>query len=161
MLEVALAQGWEKPQTEALLEQAIAFEPGFYHYYRSSNNFLLPKWYGEEGEAEAFVDKISTRLGGKEGAFVYFELATQLNCRCGKASLSTMSWERIKQGYVALEDLYGTSQVKLNRYAYMTVLAKDRMAAQQAFARLGNNWDPDTWGRRATFEASQTWALGR
>jgi hypothetical protein len=69
MQHIAMAEGWEKPRARALLETAIAFEPGFYHYYREYEYYLTPKWYGEEGEAEAFINEISNKVGGEEGQF--------------------------------------------------------------------------------------------
>ena len=33
--DVALGQGWDRSQAEALLHRAIAFEPDYYSYYRS------------------------------------------------------------------------------------------------------------------------------
>jgi hypothetical protein len=41
--DVALAQGWEKNPARELFDQAIAFEPTYYHYYRAYANYLLLK----------------------------------------------------------------------------------------------------------------------
>src|SRR5258707_8326960 len=76
MQHVALAQGWDKSRARALLDQAVPFEPGSYHFYREYVTFLLPRWYGRDGEAEQFVDDVSRSVGGQEGAFLYFELST-------------------------------------------------------------------------------------
>jgi hypothetical protein len=57
--DLAIAQGWDKSQARKLFEEAAAFEPTYYHYYREYANFLLPKWYGEPGEAEAFAEEVS------------------------------------------------------------------------------------------------------
>jgi hypothetical protein len=62
MQEIALAQGWDKQQARELFDQATAFAPYFYHFYREYANFLLPKWYGEEGEIQAFAEEVSSRL---------------------------------------------------------------------------------------------------
>lgn len=154
LLEIARMQGWEKAHVRAVLDTAIAFEPAYYHSYREYANFLLPKWSGDEGEAEAFAEEASKRVGGKEGAFLYFEIATVLNCGCGEQGrhLNGMSWPRIKEGYAALEELYGISNRKLNRFAYLAVLAGDRPAAEEAFKRIGDNWDPPTWRTEENFQ---------
>ena len=34
MQEVAFEEGWTKAHARELLDQAVAFEPGYYHYYR-------------------------------------------------------------------------------------------------------------------------------
>jgi len=154
LLEIARTQGWEKAHVRMLFDQAVAFEPAYYHSYREYANFLLPKWSGDDGEAEAFAEEASKHVGGKEGAFLYFEIATVLNCSCGETGghLDGMSWPKIKEGYAALEELYGTSNRKLNRFAYLAVLAGDRPAADQAFKRIGDNWDPPTWRTEENFQ---------
>jgi len=85
MQSVAIAEGWEKSQARELLEKAVAFEPGYYHYYREYANFILPKWYGEEAEVEAFAEEVSNRVGGQEGVFLYFEIASVGTCQCDSA----------------------------------------------------------------------------
>ena len=157
---VALAQGWDKAKARALLERAVAFEPGYYHFYREYANYLLPRWFGEDGEAEAFAEEVSNGVGGKEGAFLYFEIATVLNCLCkGEDHLTTMSWPQIKKGYAALEELYGTSNPKRNRFAMMATKAPDKPAAQLMFAQIGNDWDAGTWYKRSAFENAKAWAM--
>ena len=160
MQTVALAQGWDKAQARELLDQAVASEPGYYHYYREHANFLLPKWYGQEGEVATFAEEVSNRVGGQEGLFLYFEIASVGVCQCqdDKASLSNLSWPKIKQGYVALEKLYGLTNLKNNRFAYMAYSADDKAAAQLALSRIGENIDPSVWRNRMTFQAAKAWA---
>lgn len=160
MIQVAVAQGWSKSRTKAIVDELISFEPGFYHVYREYANYLQPKWYGMEGEAEAFADSISQRIGGQEGSFVYFEIATVLNCApCGNTGNPTnMSWPKIKEGYAALESLYGVSTLKTNRFAFLTVKFRDKSAAKQVFAQIGDSWDQGVWTSRETFQAAKAWA---
>lgn len=154
LLNVARTQGWEKAHVRAVFEKAIAFEPDYYHYYREYALYLMPKWAGEDGEAEAFAQQASNRISGKQAAFIYFEIATVLNCSCGDRGrhLDNMSWPKIKEGYAALEELYGVSNRKLNRFAYLAVLARDRAAASEAFKRIGENWDAEIWRSEENFE---------
>jgi hypothetical protein len=129
--------------------------------YREYANYLQPKWYGEEGDAEQFADEISKRIGGEEGSFIYFEIASLLNCgSCGDGREALkLSWPRIKEGYAALEHLYGTSDLKMNRYVSMAAKAGDKSAARETFLHLGARWDPSVWGRRAKFDAARLWAF--
>jgi len=162
MQHVALAQGWDKSQEKELFEQAIAFEPGFYHFYREHANYLLPKWYGEVGEAGTFADQISNRIGGDEGKFIYFEIASLVRCQCEEddPNSDNLSWPRIKEGYAALGRLYGYSNLKNNRFAHMAVGADDRNAAQQAFGKIGDDWDHTVWGSSQSFQRAKNWAGG-
>ncbi len=160
MQSVAIAEGWEKSQARELLEQAVAFEPGYYHYYREYANFLLPKWYGEEGEIGAFAEEVSNRVGGQQGLFLYFEIASVGTCQCDsdKGNLSNLSWQKIKQGYAALDKLYGLTNLKNNRFAYMAYTADDRPAAKQVFSLIGDGFDPSVWRSKDSFEAAKAWA---
>ena len=161
MLALANLEGFDKEKTRTLLNEAVAFEPGFYHYYRQYASYLLPKWYGKEGEAEAFVKETSQRVGGEQGAFLYFELSSVLNCQCGfnEDHLGNLSWQKIKEGYAIMERLYGSSKVKRNRFAYMARLAEDKIVARQAFDSIGDDWDNTVWKNRKLFDETKAWAM--
>jgi hypothetical protein len=161
MMLVATSQGWSKAKTRALVDESIANEPDFYHVYRLYANYLQPKWYGEPGESVQFAKDISQRLGGDEGEFVYFEIATLLGCNtCGDFSnLPLLSWPRIKEGHAALERLYGTSKLKQNRFAFLAFAYHDKEAAGEAFKSIGDEWEPKVWGRQSTFQSAKQWAL--
>jgi len=162
MQEVALTQGWDKSQAKALLDAAMAFEPTFYHYYREYANFLLPKWNGDPGDAPAFAEQISNQLGGQQGKFVYFEVSSTIVCGCNSdgddSQLQLLSWPKIKDGYAALGQLYGYSNLKLNRFAYMAVLEHDRPAARSAFAVIGDSWENKVWNSQLDFLNAKVWA---
>ena len=160
MQTVARAEGWDKQQARELLDQAAAFEPDYYHYYREYAMFLLPKWYGEEGETQAFAEEVSARLPEPDGSIVYFEIASLLACQCDKErdTLEGMSWPKTKQGYSELVRLYGTSNLKANRFAYMSFVADDKASAQSAFAAVGPDWNHLVWRSAANFESAHSWA---
>jgi len=160
MQNVALAQGWEKQQARELLDQAASFEPAYYHFYREYANFLLPKWYGEEGETQEFAEEISKRLGEPEGSIIYFEISSLLACQCDTArnSLAGMSWARIRQGYSQLQRIYGTSNLKMNRFAYMSFLENDKSSARETFLVLGDSWNQRVWQSSETFQLAKNWA---
>ena len=151
----------EQGSHERIGREIHPFEPEFYHVYRLYANYLQPKWYGNDGEAEAFAEEISRRLGGREGDFVYFEIGSVLNCApCGNGSSGfKLSWPRIKDGYWAMEHLYGTSNLKTNRFAFMAVKAGDKTAATKVFSEIGDKWDKARWNRKQAFDAARDWAM--
>ncbi len=160
MQRVALAQGWEKRQARELLDQAAAFEPSYYHFYREYANFLLPKWYGEDGETQAFAEEVSKHLGDPDGQIVYFEIASLLACQCQteRDTLTGMSWPRVKQGYVELQRLYSTSNLKMNRFAYMSFVAGDKSSARDSFSQLGDSWNGLVWRSAQNFASAKEWS---
>lgn len=158
MLLVARDMGWSKDQMRALFERAVAFEPSYYIYYREYASDLLPKWGGEPGEAEAFAEESYNRIGGRQGAFIYFEIATVLYCLCPDNPQPTLSWPVLQEGFAEVEEQYGDTLLKLNRFAMLAYLYQDREVASRVFARLGDNWEPTVWVRRAIFDQARAWA---
>lgn len=157
---VALIEGWDKEKTTALFDEAVAFEPTYYYYYRNQANYLQERWRGDEGEAVQFAIVAASRVKGKQGAYIYFEIATVLNCHCEtEEDLPKMSWRLIKEGYAAMDEMYGTSLLKKNRFAYMAYRQNDRGAAQKTLAQVSANWNASVWGARRTFETAQKWAF--
>jgi hypothetical protein len=155
MQTVALAQGWDRGQADDLLQKASDVEPGYFYFYNAHANYLLPKWYGKPGDAEKFAETIADRLGGPEGDFVYFTVALVDNCCKAKEQMPNLSWDRVKQGFAALEQLYGSTNHELNAIAFMATRQKDSEFAGQIFARIGDNWDEVVWRTKAKFDKSK------
>ena len=158
MMEIARDQGWSKPQMRALFERAIAFEPAYYHYYRAYATNLLPKWNGEPGEVEAFADESYRRIGGRQGAFVYFEIASVLYCTCSSPPVKpSLSWPTIQEGFAEMEDRYGATTLKLNRFAVLAYLYLDRDIARRTLERVKDQWDPSVWRSKDSFNSARNW----
>jgi hypothetical protein len=85
----------------------------------------LPKWYGKPGEAETFAQTVADRISGAEGDLIYFEVALDLNCCRPKQQMPSLSWERVKQGFATLEQLYGATNRQANALAFMAVRQGD------------------------------------
>lgn len=159
METVALAQGWRREDVRALLEQAIAAEPGYYYVYRMHALYLLPKWHGEEGDTELFAKTIADRVGGEQGDEVYFQIAGFLVCNCNdQPQLNHMSWPRIQKGFAGLDKQYGASLTNLNLLALMAIKLKDAVVADRSFKRIGTQWSESEWRTESYFDSSKTWA---
>lgn len=159
MQNVSLSAGFGKNEQRSVFEKAVKFEPNYYHFYREYANSLLPKWGGEPGEAEAFAEQAYQRVGGKQGAFIYFEIASVINCDCSEDFRPLkMSWPRIKEGYDFMTEQYGTTNLKRNRLTLMAVQQGDRSVAQEMFSQIGDAWDRQTWKSRTHFDVARQWA---
>lgn len=156
---VALAENWDLVRETALLAQAVAFEPDYYYYYRGHANYLKPQWNGAEGDAERFAAQAADAVGGPKGDILYFQIATELICRCGsEPDLKLMSWPRIRTGVIELEKQNGVSLVNLNLLAYMATRETDMVVARNTFLRIGDDWDQEMWRTRKYFDSSKAWA---
>jgi hypothetical protein len=160
MQNVARAEGWSKSDEKELFDQAISFQPGYYYFYQNHAEFLLPKWYGAEGETQAFINEATANVPEPDGSMLYFELTNSVACQCDpdRDTMKDISWSKVKQGYANIEQLYGTVNIKNNRYAYMAYMSGDKAAAQQAFALIGDNPDHNVWHDQNAFDTARGWA---
>lgn len=154
-----IVQGQETKQEATLLKRAIAFDPSYYYYYRIHATLLLPKWYGEDGDASKFAADSADGVGGKDGDILYFQIAGGLVCACDdQPEFNRMSWERIQKGSAAAEQKYGSSMTNLNLVALMASEFQDSVAADAAFKRIGDDWDQKTWITETYFKQIKSWA---
>lgn len=149
---VALDQGWPQAEESTLEEMAAAAAPDYWYIYARHVDYLLPKWYGKPGDAAAFLNNAANQIGGKEGDFVYFAVASMYNCCRAQPEISELSWDRIKSGFAAADELYTTTNSQRNRIAFMALAAGDKQFAQQMFARIGDDWDQEVWRGKPMFE---------
>lgn len=159
-LLVGRAEGWPMDAMREVFERAIAFEPSYYHYYREYTINLLPRWSGEPGDAEAFAEESLRRIGGQQGTFLYFEIATVLYCLgSDRPTEPSLSWPKIQEGFAAMEAQYGATNLKLNRFAYLALLYHDREVARRILMRVDDKWEISAWGKRSTFDQARAWAI--
>jgi hypothetical protein len=150
MLTVARTE--DSDDLGTVFQQAVAFEPDFYYFYRMMADQLLPKWGGEEGDSARFAESVADHIGGKKGDVIYYEIATTIICACdNEHGLNGMSWPRIKSGYQALTELYGTSVSHMNEMAMMSFRAGEFDYSASLFDQIGADWDPIVWRSPQTF----------
>jgi hypothetical protein len=160
MQNISRAEAWSKSDEKELFDQAISFEPGYYYFYQNHAESLLPKWHGAEGETQAFINDVTAGVPEPDGSMLYFELTDSVACQCDpeRDTLKDISWSKVKEGYANLERLYGTVNVKNNRYAYMAYMSRDKAAAEHAFGLIGDNPDHGVWHDQDAFDTAKGWA---
>ncbi len=158
MQQVAQGQSWEPDARQALLEQAIKFEPAYYYYYRLYADSILPKWGGEEGEVERFLQESADQVGGDAGDGLYFRVAATLFCGCQNDQQLKLSWPRIQKGFAAVEKQNGPSPENWNQLAHMAIVFQDALVADKMFTKIGDQWSEDLWRASSSFESAKQWA---
>jgi hypothetical protein len=159
MQMVAFQEGWDKTEARDLLDQAVAFQPGYYHFYRQYAQYLQPQWYGETGDIQSFAEEISSKLPEPDSSIVYFQIISSLSCYCRQHTdaLPHASWPKIKQGYINLTRLYGNSNLTANRFSEMAFIFGDQNAALDAFSVITTR-DESVWLSDDAFQSAKTWA---
>jgi Domain of unknown function (DUF4034) len=158
MQNVALAQSWEPEASQALFDQAVKYDPSYYYYYRLLANSMLPKWGGEEGQTEKFLQSASDRIGGEAGDILYYRVASTVVCGCPNDQQLKLSWPRILKGFDAVEKQNGAAPENWNLLAHMAYAFNDAVVADKMFARIGDQWSEDIWRDSSVFESAKQWA---
>lgn len=159
MQMVSVNQSWPANEARALFEEANKFEPEYYTYARDLAYYLLPKWSGEPGDTEKFLQEAADRVGGDKGDILYFQVAAADYVICGCDHNPDLSWDRIKRGFEASENRYGVSMLNLNRIAYLASYygERDPIYADKILKRIGDQWDVETWVHQEDFEKIKQW----
>jgi len=115
--------------------------------------------YGQAGDLQAFGDEVAAHRPEPESSIFYFEIVGTLTCYCttGMDALGQTSWPRTKQGYANMHRLYGTSNLKANRFAFLAYVAKDKSAARDAFASITAP-ELSIWTSDEVFDSARAWA---
>ncbi|MBI4748646.1 MAG: DUF4034 domain-containing protein [Acidobacteria bacterium] len=164
MQTVALGQGWEIARYDQLFNEATAFEPKFFGYYTAKAYYLLPRWYGEEGDWEAFAEETRLKIGGKEGASLYYRIAmSQLDYYKPEDYFNetNISWLLMRDGYLATEELYGRNIDALHTTAKFAFWAQDRESLKVLLEKIGNDVEPECWPSMKAFQEFKDWGMGK
>lgn len=156
---VAHNEGWPQPEARELFDQAIAFEPGYYHYYVEYDRYLQPQWYGKPGDVLSFAEEIASKVPEPDGSMFYFWIMSSRACYCKTAlqDLPKASYPKLRTGYGNITRLYGVSNLNANRFAFMATTFRDQAAAREAFASV-TTMEESIWTYQSIFDGSREWA---
>jgi hypothetical protein len=157
-LTVALGQGWPPEDYEALLADAHALEPEFWGFDAARAKSLLPRWYGEPGDWEAYAAAAAARPNGL-GAEGYARIVLHLMGYYEHVFRQTKaSWPMTREGLEILLEKHPESLDLRSRAALLAVMAQDQPYAKARFDDLGDRYLPDVWPRPESFAHYRNWA---
>lgn len=160
MQDIAHNEGWEKADARELLDQALAFEPDYFHYYRVYSIYLLPQWYGDPGEISAFAKQVAAKHPEPAGSILYFQIMSTLSCYCQRdieQLKTTADWQQLQLGFANLQAGYGLSDLNANRFAEMATVFGDKPVAREAFSHVGQR-NTAVWLTEDSFQWARSWA---
>ena len=157
-MTVALGQGWNLGEYDALVAEAKRFDPTFWGYDLARANSLLPRWYGGPGDWEAYAEKAAARSDGL-GAEVYARIVINLHGYHENIFRETKaSWPKTRDGLKLMLKKYPTSLEILSSAAHLATLAQDREMAKVLFERIGDSYLPNAWPSSESFCHYRHWA---
>lgn len=161
MQTVALGQGWERAEYEALYRRAVAAEPTYYLYYFKKAFYLLPRWHGRSGEWERFAEEAAAKDNAAEGMTVYTRIAWANSGFHDNLFKDTgIEWVKMKQGFRDIEKAYPRSKRNLNAFCRFAFEAGDLETTRELLARIGAEPVRTVWPP-GHFEKAQRWATGQ
>jgi hypothetical protein len=147
-LSIATMQGWPRVKFEELFEKAIRKETNYLDYYTEKSVYLKPKWHGEPGDWQKYIDSLPGKLATlntDEADIIYFVvLASEIDDPSGN-NWAMVSKERIKKGSDEIQKRFGQSYYRLNQFAYLASVTGDYDNAKRAFDEIGEKRNNAVW----------------
>ncbi len=165
MLGVALGLQIDKTQFNNIFSQAIAAEPDYEYYYNTRAVYLLPRWYGEEGEWEKDLAQSADRIGGEKGDMLYAQVVWDINHYGSPDNIfeenKLISWDRVDKGFEVIEKNFPDSLAAKNERAHLAALAGDKKKARKYFVQTEGKVDLSDWHAKGEFVDAANWAFGQ
>ncbi|RYD33681.1 MAG: DUF4034 domain-containing protein [Verrucomicrobiaceae bacterium] len=157
-MSCALGQGWEREDYEKLVAEALAFAPTYHGYDCQCAYWLMPRWYGQEGEWEAYALKAAARKEGL-GDEIYARIAIDMIPFFNSVfKESNASWPKTKKGLQEMRRKYPDSVRLINQAALLATMAEDQAFAKEMYELLGDTWHPEVFRRGNSFAHYRNWA---
>ncbi len=156
MLKIASSQEWEESRLDDLFKESIKFEPTYMGYYAIMVDHLSQIWTDTNTDWIVFANKMEKFFGGHEGLAIFSHISWLALCQSRNASKfmqnNLAAWDKIKQGFVYREQIYGSNIYDLNRFCYMAIFAGDNELSRKLFNRIGDEWSDEAFVTKRNFE---------
>jgi hypothetical protein len=103
-IEVCLLTGPDKAITQGYFEKGIAIAKEYYPLYSSMVNYLLPRWYGQQGEADNFIANAANGFPADKADVIYAYLTYDEAENTGGDFFkqSSLDYDRAKHGFFSM-----------------------------------------------------------
>lgn len=144
-LNLARGQDWPESGYNALLGEAHAFAPRYWGYDTTHAVSLLPRWYGQPGEWEAYAEEAAAQPGGL-GVELYARIvASQSGYYKNVFRETQASWPKTREGLMQMRQKYPDSLNILNTAAMLATLAEDWPMANETYVTIGDTYLAMVW----------------
>lgn len=151
-LFIGLMRSWDDAHYWGLFREATKAFPDDFHLYTAAVGRLLPKWNGQPGEWEAFVEAERERRGAEGDVFyarMSWAMHGQFRHRLFKDT--ALSWNTMARGFEQLiaraEHQHDANALRLWRsvYAHFALEADDIPRLRAALDAMGADADMAVW----------------
>lgn len=149
LLDVGKGLGWKPEQLIAIADAGLKRNPDDVELMFAVVESLLPKWHGDARVLDSYINHAVQQSRAQYGTGMYARLYSAAADQQYHHALfedSLADWPRMKQSYEDLFARYPDSPYRLNRYAYMACIAKDRQTLASLLQKIGDAIAIPAWG---------------
>jgi len=165
VMKAGLGLGIPKDQHNRIFQAASQAYPDYTPIYVQRAIFLLPRWYGEEGEWVADLTQSADKVGGEPGDILYAQVAWSVRNFSSRKNIfeenTNLSWERIDRGLSALEKKFPDSLEAIHMHGHMAGLDGDGKTAKKCLMKTEGKVTLSAWTSKGEFIDFANWALAQ
>jgi hypothetical protein len=159
-LHLCLGANVDRETYEKIFDAGVQNAPDYNALYEYKAYYLLPRWYGQEGEWETFTRKISERkdIPGSEEIFARVALYLRdLGLFYEEFPNDDQSWEELKSSFHAIEKNYPDSLEVKSILCLISAKLCDYKEARAQMKLLDGKVDLSVWSTRENFLEAVGW----
>jgi hypothetical protein len=124
----------------------------------------MPRWYGNEGELEADLEKSADNIGGEAGDMLYAQIVWEIHARSGSPNVikeNDFSWPRLDRGFGIIEKHFPDSLAAKSERAYLAAYAGDAEKTREFLKETQGKADLAVWYYKDEYIRIANWAFGK
>jgi hypothetical protein len=160
-MRVALGLQMDKAQFNDIFRQATNSASDYEPSYVQRAVYLMPRWYGGEGELEADLEKSADRLGGDDGDMLYAQVVWGIHARASSPNVfdeNHFSWPRVDRGFAVIEERFPYSLAAKSERAYLAFYTGDARKTREYLAQTHGEADLAVWYTKNEYVRIANWA---
>ncbi|HEY5296855.1 MAG TPA: hypothetical protein VIK59_02920 [Verrucomicrobiae bacterium] len=163
-MRAALGLQMDKDQFNDVFSQAITNASDYELSYLQRAIYLMPRWYGGEGEMESDLEKSADRIGGKDGDMLYAQVVWSIHARSYSPNIfkeNHFSWPRVDRGFAVIEKHFPDSLAAKGERAYLAAYAGDAEKTREYLKETQGQADLAIWYYKNEYIRVANWAFGQ
>jgi hypothetical protein len=162
LLSIGRGLDWDIGTLRTIQQEGLKRNPDDMMLYVDMLYSLLPRWQGNANILDHYIREVTKRTQADVGTGMYailYALAAEREYGHALFENSLADWPTMKKSFEDMLARYPNAQ-RLNRYAYMACLAKDRPTLVALLPQIGKKIDVPSWGPNPerSLESCQRWA---
>lgn len=131
LMRVALGAQMDKPHFNQMFARAIQVEPDCENFYVGRAIYLLPQWYGQDGEWGADLGLSADVVGGEKGDLLYAQVVWNMDQRYDMLFFRDdgLLWSRVDKGFGIIEKQFPDALDARIERAHLAIVAGDSQLA--------------------------------